>query len=135
VPGREQPLWDRFWSKVDQTAGLDACWPWRGAKSAKRRGRRGVIQVSGRGSRVVAAARVALALSSDGNWDPLDAQGRRLEACHRCHNGGNEVDCCNPRHLYWGTREQNVEDWRANRKAHGNRKAHANRGTPIREEA
>ena len=28
------------------------------------------------------------------------------DLCHACHNG----DCSNPKHLYWGTRKENVQD-------------------------
>ena len=28
------------------------------------------------------------------------------DLCHGCHNG----NCSNPRHLYWGTRSENVQD-------------------------
>lgn len=99
------------------SGGLDACWPWRGARSQKKRGEtRGVIQEGGRGSKIHIAARVALALSTDGEFEKRDETGRPLEACHACHNGGNHINCVNPRHLYWGTRAQNVEDWKANRR-------------------
>lgn len=30
------------------------------------------------------------------------------EACHRCGNG--HLGCVNPKHLYWGTRKDNVQD-------------------------
>lgn len=30
----------------------------------------------------------------------------KLDLCHACGNG----KCSNPRHLYWGTRKENVED-------------------------
>lgn len=109
---RRTPLWDRFWGKADQSGGLDACWPWLGALSQKRRSKRPVIQEGGRGSRVLIAARVALALSTDGEWDKVDETGAPLEACHTCHN----ERCVNPRHLYWGTRQQNVVDWQENRR-------------------
>lgn len=107
-----QSLWDRWAAKVDMSGGLDACWPWRGAKSHKRRGKRGVIQVGGRGSRVVSAARVALALVADGDYDKRDAHGQLLEVLHACGNGGNHIDCVNPRHLRWGTRTENEQDKR-----------------------
>lgn len=35
------------------------------------------------------------------------------EGCHRCGNGN--LGCVNPRHLYWGTRSENMRD----RKLHG----------------
>jgi hypothetical protein len=110
MPRKLQPLWDRFWAKVDQSAGLDACWPWMGATSKKRGGsRRGHIQLGRRGSPVILAHVVALALSTDGDFVKIDPDtGERLEASHRCHaRWGN---CCNPRHLYWGTAAQNRAD-------------------------
>lgn len=39
------------------------------------------------------------------------------EACHDCQDYGAPADvpsCCNPMHLYWGTRSDNMKD-RANR--------------------
>jgi hypothetical protein len=109
MPGRRAPLWDRFWSKVDMTAGPDACWPWLGARSKKRNeSRRGHIRIAGRRSPMVLAHVVALALQTDGEFVKVDEEGRRLQVCHRCHaRWGN---CCNWRHLYWGTYEQNVAD-------------------------
>ena len=32
--------------------------------------------------------------------------GRVIDCCHVCHNG----DCSNPKHLYWGTRKENIQD-------------------------
>ena len=29
-----------------------------------------------------------------------------IDLCHICHNG----DCSNPRHLYWGSRKENIQD-------------------------
>lgn len=36
--------------------------------------------------------------------------GRPADLCHACHDG----DCSNPKHLYWGTRIENVQDARNN---------------------
>ena len=35
-----------------------------------------------------------------------DIAKRGVDICHACHDG----DCSNPRHLYWGTRKENVQD-------------------------
>ena len=42
----------------------------------------------------------------------LDAPiyGRPADLCHACHN----ENCSNPKHLYWGTRKENVQDARDN---------------------
>lgn len=34
--------------------------------------------------------------------------GRPADLCHACHND----KCSNPKHLYWGTRKENVQDAR-----------------------
>ena len=34
----------------------------------------------------------------------------KVDLCHACHNGL----CSNPRHLYWGTRTENINDMKAN---------------------
>ncbi len=56
----------------------------------------------GAGLAHVYVAQVVLGLKPDG-----------MECCHTCGKG--HEGCVNPRHLYWGTRAQNVED----RKRHG----------------
>lgn len=33
-----------------------------------------------------------------------------IDLCHACHND----KCSNPRHLYWGTRSENVDDAKSN---------------------
>lgn len=34
----------------------------------------------------------------------------KVDLCHACHNG----KCSNPKHLYWGTRKENVQDAKDN---------------------
>jgi|GEM_PF-4162131 len=36
--------------------------------------------------------------------------GRPADLCHACHND----KCSNPKHLYWGTRKENIEDAKQN---------------------
>jgi hypothetical protein len=79
---------DRFWSKVDKTAGPSACWPWKASRNEDGYGwfgRRG-------------AHRVALALHL----------GRALTACalHDCDHPW----CCNPAHLHEGTKADNAHE-------------------------
>jgi hypothetical protein len=112
-----QPLPGRFWAKVDTSAGPAACWPWTGACSRKRYGhvRGHIVYKPGDGTtRYLVAPRVALWLSADPLAASLDGYLRSdapspLEACHCCP-GGEQPLCCNPRHLYWGTRADNVSD-------------------------
>lgn len=91
-------LFLRWQSKVDATKGPNACWPWNGAKSMKRNGRRGVIRVGGRDGQIMSAKRVGLLLAKGGRFtDPKIAQ---LDAVHM---GKGAEDCVNPRHHEWGT--------------------------------
>lgn len=79
---------------------VTGCLNWIGAFSAKRRGRRPVIQLGGRRSRVVQVARLVLEWKDGPPPSPLH------EAGHTCPHGENAA-CVNPSHLEWQTREQN----------------------------
>jgi len=88
---------DRFWSKVDIRS-ADECWPWRCGRDA---GGYGFFYFEGRKHRAH-------------RWLLGHLRGRPLvggrsgveDGCHRCDN----PPCCNPAHLYVGTRKRNVAD-------------------------
>lgn len=84
----------RFWSKVDKSAGVDACWPWT-AKSKHKAGY-GVISVDGKRN---VSHRVAWELAR-GEIPP------GMHVCHKCDN----PPCCNPSHYFLGTPADNVLD-------------------------
>ncbi len=88
---------DRFWSKVNTSAGPDACWPWVGGKHIRGYGifsvhRPGVYR-SWRSHRI--------AYEQSHGTDP-----GKLMVLHACDN----PPCCNPSHLFLGTHQDNVDD-------------------------
>lgn len=86
-----EELKKRFWEKVEKTEG---CWKWRASVNQRGYGRFGVS--SGKG---VNAHRVSWVIHN--GQIPGD-----LFVCHKCDN----PPCCNPEHLFLGTRQQNVDD-------------------------
>ena len=89
-----------FWTKVDMSAGLDACWPWTG--------------------RVGSHGFGAVSIKIDGEWQVRTASAvalwlvtgrlpKRSSGEHTLHSCDNKL-CCNPTHLTAGTACQNARD-------------------------
>lgn len=93
---RARPTVDqRFAAKVERGA-ADECWPWTGFRKAEEHGQFYVSRERG----LVSAHTFAVELATGAPCPP------GLEGCHRCDN----PPCCNPAHVYYGTRQQNVDD-------------------------
>lgn len=90
----KKTLAERLWARVDKSGGDDACWPWSGSRH-----RAGHGQIGVGGNRLAYAHRVAWELTNG----PI-AEG--LCVCHKCDN----PPCCNPAHMFLGTRAQNLDD-------------------------
>jgi hypothetical protein len=89
------PLPERFWSKVGRGAS-DECWPWLASVRRKDEGY-GAFWLNGKHQ---PANRVAYELK----YGPIEDCA--LEVCHRCDNPA----CCNPGHMFLGTRRDNNDD-------------------------
>lgn len=89
---------DKFWSKV-LIAGPDECWPWMGAIS-ERYGIVGTTRVEDSRDTTIRAHIVAFCFHNE--YRP----GAGIKVCHSCDN----PPCCNPRHLWSGTHQDNMTD-------------------------
>lgn len=81
-----------FWEKV-QRGGDDQCWPWTGFKKSSGHG------ATTYKSRPIHASRKAWILTHG----PISSQ---VCVNHTCDNSA----CCNPKHMYLGTRSENMVD-------------------------
>lgn len=88
-----EAIQNRFWPRVDKSAGPDGCWLWIAGLGSEGYGR---LSVEGH-------MRYAHRLSLEWASGPCPPG---LEACHSCRNR----HCVNPAHLRWGSRASNVSD-------------------------
>lgn len=86
-------LEERFWSKVDKSAGPEGCWPW---KAGKFKDGYGLFNLAGK---KVKAHRMAFELGKG----PIPVG---MDVLHDCDNH----PCCNPDHLRAGTQLDNARD-------------------------
>jgi hypothetical protein len=87
---------ERYWAKVDKSAGPDGCWIWTAAKNSDGYG--SVQKPKGKG--VTGTHRLAILISG------RVFTKEESYALHSCHN----PSCVNPAHLRTGSQKDNVKD-------------------------
>ena len=89
---------DRFWSHIDRSSDLDACWLWTGSTFDFGHGCFS-LRIGPDRWRNVRAHRIAWALANGADPAPL-------YVLHRC----DVPACCNPAHLFTGSKRDNSLD-------------------------
>lgn len=104
---------DRFWARIDQSGGPDACWPWMGNKHKQGYGQVSGWHYPGHACKVIQTHRAAYILT----YGPVPAS---LVLDHTCHTIACDLGdacphraCCNPKHLEPVTRTVNAQRSRA----------------------
>lgn len=110
-PDRRRPLADRLWEKVDRSGGPDACWLYQ--IDFDTYGSISFFQEDGT-QRVIGSHRAAYLVT-------YGILSETLHVLHRCPQGPQKR-CCNPRHLYLGTRQENMADLQSTSWSPGTRK-------------
>lgn len=93
---------ERFWAKVDKSAGDAGCWLYMGFRKWDGYGWLGRKALDGRSSGYITAHRYAWILT---NGEVPDG----LHVLHQCDN----PPCCNPAHMRLGTHQENMAEMRA----------------------
>lgn len=100
----------RYWSNVDASGGPESCWPWTG--DADPNGYGAFFWLG----QLWPAHELALTFATG------EVRPDGYETCHGCDN----PPCCNPTHLRFGTRQDNVDDMMSrDRNARGERNGQA----------
>jgi hypothetical protein len=90
------PLNERFWSKVDKSGGENSCWLWTAYRNEDGYGK------IGWNGHAQSAHRISYLLTYGEIPDGL-------QVLHNCPEGDNPA-CVNPRHLWLGTHQDNMDD-------------------------
>ena len=98
-------LW--FWDLLDRSGGDNACWIW--TRTTARRGYGRLIW----NGKSIQAHRMAKILAHG------EPPAKHYFACHHCDN----PPCCNPRHLWWGTHKDNMNDRDAKGRTRGRQRS------------
>lgn len=105
----EHDFWAQVWRCTHRLPCKRCCWPWKAALDLGKRTAHGYGAFAFPGmAHPIPAHRVALILSKGALFLPLATGKDRkaLAGCHRC----DFPPCCNPAHLFLGTRGDNTKD-------------------------